>query len=265
MTSDWDGVDFDVLGYPNAPHWDVYKGGANGFANSATTWTVPSGGWTGQGFVRLSGNASDAGDQDWTTTDLDGDGQLDLVVTSDWDGVDFDVLGYPNAPHWDVYKGGANGFANNATTWTVPSGGWTGQGFVRLSGNASDAGDQDWTTTDLDGDGFVDLVVTADWDGVSFEVLGYPNAPHWDVYRGSEDGFEAAAVSWPIPAGGWTGQGFVRLYGSASDAGDQDWTTTDLNGDGYPDLVVTADWDGMSFEVLGYPNMPHWRAYFGTP
>ncbi|MCH9681610.1 MAG: hypothetical protein K0V04_09265, partial [Deltaproteobacteria bacterium] len=144
-------------------------------------------------------------------------------------------------------------------------GGWAGQGFVRLGAVASDAGDDDWVTTDLNGDGYLDLVVTAHYDGTVFEVLGFGADAHWDVFVGSTSGFAPAPDPWAIPSGGWAGQGFVRLFAFASDAGDDDWTTTDLDGDGYPDLIVTAHYDGTNFEVLDQGGAPHWRAYFGAP
>ncbi|MCH9688826.1 MAG: hypothetical protein K0V04_45760, partial [Deltaproteobacteria bacterium] len=140
----------------------------------------------------------------------------------------------------------------DAVDWSVPSGGWAGQGFVRMAASASDAGDDDWVTTDINGDGYPDLVVTAHYDGTDFEVLGFGGDAHWDVFEGSAAGFADTATSWSVPNGGWAGQGFLRLGASASDAGDDDWTTLDINGDGYLDLVVTAHYDGTTFEVLDF-------------
>ncbi|MEM6296488.1 MAG: hypothetical protein AAGA54_34800 [Myxococcota bacterium] len=265
VTGHWDGENFEVFGHGATPHWEVYEGGATGFAESPTQWPVPSGGWVNQGFVRVGGTVSDPGDDDWTTTDLTGDGRPDLVVTGHWDGDAFEVLGHGATPHWDVYEGGGRGFSDTPIAWAVPDGGWIDQGFVRIGGTVSDPGDDDWTTTDLNGDGYPDLVVTGRWDGEAFDVFGFGESPYWNVYTGSADGFALEAASWPVPEGGWTGQGFVRMFGTVSDPGDDDWTTTDLNGDGYPDLVVTGHWDGDAFEVLGYGDAPHWRAFFGTP
>jgi len=265
VTGRYDGEAFEVLGHGGGPHWNVYEGGPDGFATSATQWSVPEGGWTGQGFVRLWGSVTDAGDEDWTTTDLTGDGIPDLVVTGRYDGEAFEVLGHDGGPHWNVYEGGPDGFATSATQWSVPEGGWTGQGFVRLSGGVTDAGDEDWTTTDLTGDGIPDLVVTGRYDGEAFEVLGHGNGPRWDVYAGGAGGFAASATPWSVPGGGWSGQGFVRLSGSVTDAGDEDWTTTDLTGDGVPDLVVTGRYDGTAFEVLGHGDSPRWDVYTGGP
>ncbi|MEW5847993.1 MAG: VCBS repeat-containing protein [Myxococcota bacterium] len=255
---------FAVLGHGSAPHWKVHLGTESGFTTNATTWPVPAGGWNGQGFVRLSGMTSDPGDEDWTTVDLNGDGLLDLVVTARYADGEFAVLGQGISPHWKVYLGTGTGFATGATTWPVPAGGWSQEGFVRLAGQAYDPGDEDWTTVDLNGDGVLDLVVTAVYQDGAFAVLGHGSAPHWKVYLGTESGFTTTATTWPVPAGGWNGQGFVRPSGMTSDPGDEDWTTVDLNGDGLLDLVVTARFADGEFAVLGQGISPHWKVYLGT-
>jgi hypothetical protein len=104
-------------------------------------------------------------------------------------------LGYGGDPHWRVYAGSADGFSSEASTWSVPEGGQSLSGFDATAGNAgtSDAstvGGEEWSTADIDGDGYIDLVVTAEAverDGYYWwaQVFGFGgDSPHWRVYRG---------------------------------------------------------------------------------
>lgn len=287
-----------VLGFDNGnPHWDVYLGSPEGFAEEPTRWALPEGGQSFSGFDALSGNAgaseyTTVGGQEWTTTDLNGDGIPDLVITAEaveregyywW----AQVLGFDNGnPHWDVHLGSTEGFAAEPTRWTLPEGGQKFSGFDALGGDAgaseySTVGGQEWTTTDLDGDGILDLVITAEAverEGYYWwaQVLGLDNGnPHWDVHLGTSEGFAAEATRWALPEGGQKFSGFDALAGNAgaseySTVGGQEWATTDLNGDRIPDLVITAEAverEGYYWwaQVLGFDNdNPHWDVYLGT-
>ena len=66
-------------------YWKVYYNTGAGFSGSATNWALPSGGELDggivQGFNLLSDVGSDTGSDTWSTIDLNGDGNVDLVCT----------------------------------------------------------------------------------------------------------------------------------------------------------------------------------------
>ena len=252
-----------IFGHGNDPHWNVYEGGADGFASTPTAWSVPDGGWSSSGFSVTGGAAYDPGDDAWTTLDITGDGIPDLVVTARHGEGGVEVLGNGGTPHWNVYEGGASGFAASPTAWAVPDGGWDGFGFVVPSGSAYDPGDDAWSTLDVTGDGVLDLLVTARHGEGDVEVLGNGSDPHWNVYEGGASGFAASPSAWSVPEGGWDGYGFVVPGGSAYDPGDDAWSTLDITGDGVPDLLVTARHGEGGVEVLGNGSDPHWNVYVG--
>lgn len=118
----------------------------------------------------------------WTTTYLDGDGLLDLVVTQD--GADVTV----GDDHWDAFLGASSGFDGVATAWNlpvIPGSGWGDDVlWSAMSGEAArtDGGQSRayfWNTLDLSGEGVLDLVVTF---GDSDVTLG---DDHWDAYLGT--------------------------------------------------------------------------------
>src|SRR5205085_2319009 len=63
-----------------------------------------------------------------------------------------------------------------------------------------------WTTTDLDGDGFLDIVHTGD-TAFTTRVWDATGNPYWKVYAGSASGWSAAATMWPVAKNGRT-EGF---------------------------------------------------------
>ncbi|MEZ4454845.1 MAG: hypothetical protein R3B09_35670, partial [Nannocystaceae bacterium] len=132
-------------GYPLKPHWEVYASDDHGFAATPTTWALPEGGPAGYGYYTHADKPWYVGDPAWTTRDLDGDGVVDLVVTGV--AVDLDqgvpviaALGSVDEPHWEVYRGGVDGFAAEPIVWPVPVGGWT-TGFALAEGEPQGFGD----------------------------------------------------------------------------------------------------------------------------
>lgn len=269
-----------AFGYPEDPHWQVYRGTANGFATEATAWRLPTGGPTPTGYERLGGFPAaleaSAGDPQWTTTDIDGDGVLDLVLTGEFavDGEDGQVrvFGYDEDPHWRVYRGEADGFATEWTRWNVPAGGTPDRGFHGREDRFFGA---DWSTFDISGDGVLDLVVPAEAisegeDAGTATVFGFDAAPYWRVYLGGADGFASEPIEWRVPVGGKALYGFNGTRGTASKLEDESWGMSDLNGDGHLDLVITAQavpsdlpgWEAQG-QVFGYGAKPHWRVHFG--
>jgi hypothetical protein len=82
-------------------------------------------------------------------------------------------------------------------------------------------------------------------------------------------GFPATWETWPVPQGGavYDGldMGFWRPTDFGYDPGSDGWTTTDLNGDGLPDLVCTstrnANYIMTEFSPAGDS---HWKVYLNT-
>ncbi len=68
------------------PFWFAFINNGSGYEQGAIPWFVPLGGKTLAGFNDLSGEPGDGSDvafgtDRWRTTDVDGDGRLDIVVT----------------------------------------------------------------------------------------------------------------------------------------------------------------------------------------
>jgi len=284
-----------VPGFDSSPHWLVHLNNGSGFDPSPVTWSVPGGGEYLAGFDDLHGRAGGSdygavGYDNWSTTDIDGDGLQDLVITGraversgyyHWNR----VPGYDTNPHWLVHFNNGSGFDTGAVDWPVPVGGEYLAGFDGLSGTAGGSdynvvGHQSWTTVDIDGDGLRDLVVP----GVAVErsgyyhwnrVPGFESVPHWLVYFNNGNGFNSSSSQWAVPSGGEYLAGFDALTGTAGGSdynvvGHDNWTSTDLDGDGRMDIVVT----GVAVErsgyyhwnrVPGYDSSPHWNVFYGTP
>lgn len=305
-----DGCDGDV----GKTRWDVYDASANGFAKKPRSFAVPA----ARCGARFDALASESGDLTWETMDLTGDGTPDLVVTSD--GCDADV----GRSRWDVYEGGADGFAATPRAFAIPAP-RCDAAFARVAGTArpllwsvvslagerkrgpdlfvtSDACDADvgrthwdryawsasgfaatpapyalpsprcdrafdalggaqttslaWTTIDLSGDGRSDLVVTS--DACDAEVA----TARWDVYRGGESGFAATPAPFALPAS----RCGAKFAGAASAVRELGFSLIDLGGGRHPELLVTSDacdaelgtkrWDAYAWSDAGFVTKP---------
>ena len=256
-----------VFGLGDAPHWNVYGGlVGGGFAATPTPWSLPEGGGSSSGFDAFNGYSLEPGGGSWYTRDIDGDGTVDLVLTSIRDDDESSrVFGYGETPHWNVYLGGDGGFAPTPTSWAVPEGGAPDRGFSSLKSNSAPKGGDSWDTLDLTADGIPDLVVMMhDKPG---EVFGHGDEPYWNVFIGGENGFADTAAQWSVPLGGSVDRGFHAVDGRAYGKDDEAWHTVDLDGDGALDLVATGriSIEGGSLRALGYPVSPYWRVHYGTP
>lgn len=244
------------------------------FANETVDWSVPNGGEPLAGFWSPAGGSFDAGSDQWTLLDLDGDGRLELVVTgqtrADANGDQRkQVFGTRGSRHWLVYRSSGNGFSRAPEDWAVPEGGEPLAGFWSTAGGSFDSGSDQWTLLDLEGDGLPDLVVTGqtrnDRNGdLRKQVLG--PAAHWLVYRNLGARFAAAPAEWSVPTGGEPQAGFWSTAGGSFDSGSDQWTLLDLDGDGLLDLVVTgqtrsdANGDARK-QVFGARGGRHWLVY----
>jgi hypothetical protein len=182
-----------------------------------------------------------------TAGDLNGDGYSDVVVgASGFDNVE------ANEGMAFVYLGTATGLSTSPH-WT----GESNQGSARYGSSVSSAGD-------VNGDGFSDLVVGAEYyaNGQAAEGGAF-------LYLGSASGLSTSS--------NWTGesnQASARYGAPVGSAGD-------INGDGYSDVIVGAHYfdnneidEGRAYLYLGSSSglsaMPNWTgesdqddAYYG--
>ncbi|RZJ33168.1 MAG: T9SS type A sorting domain-containing protein [Flavobacterium sp.] len=268
---------------------------SQGFGTTPTNWAIPQGGHTyssiNYGYDALADTGGgEVGNQTWSVLDINGDSKADLVVTAET--VEFQqfsndaiAFGTGSNRYWKVYlNNGSNGFSTTAVNWPIPQGGHTystiDYGFDALADTAgSTLGDQTWSVLDMNNDNKPDLVVTA--QTVEFEqfandaiAFGSGNNRYWKVYLNTGTGFNMSPVNWPIPQGGHTystiNYGFDALADTADvTLGNQTWSVTDMNADGRPDLVVTA----QTVQVGGFSNQAiafgsgsnrYWKVYLNN-
>ena len=262
-------------GFPSNPTWEVHYGTAAGFEALAKPWPVPAVGLAEHGLITLEGAPAALGDSAWSLLDVDGDGRPDLVITGRAvvapGGWTTRAAGYPAEPYWEVYYNLGDRFAATPKAWFIPPGGPPGSGFMAPHHDAAAGGDLSWTTRDLDGDGRLDLVVTAKGldtqDGLLVRVLGSLQNPYWEIYAGQAGRFAAAPKAWMVPLGGAVAGGVHGPVGVPAAIGDEAWEMADLDGDGRDDLVVTATatfakGDTWTGQVPGLDeDAPHWRLF----
>jgi hypothetical protein len=229
--------DCDTTSGVGTDHWLVYANTGSGFAATAGSWSLPA----KAGFSFTGGLETTYNCPVYATTDLNGDGKPELVIMSDCDstsGVGTD--------HWLVYANTGSGFAATAQSWPLPA----GAGFKFTVGLAAVYNCPEYATSDLTGDGKPDLVVTADCGNTT--GVG---TDHWLVYANSGSGFASTGASWALPAGA----GFSFTDGLAAVYSCPEYGTSDFDGDGKPDLVITYDC-GNALNV----GTDHWLVYANT-
>ncbi len=147
--------------------WLYYSNTGAKFRSESTEWALPVGLPDGT-FTTLADASTDS--PNWSLADLDRDGKLDIVVTRN------DAAGIPElgTSRWQLFTNEGAGFAADNTAWPLPA------GFPELSfPTLYDSADADlgWTLTDIDGDNYLDLLVTHNANGSS--ALGTTT---WDRY-----------------------------------------------------------------------------------
>ncbi|MCB9765836.1 MAG: VCBS repeat-containing protein [Alphaproteobacteria bacterium] len=232
----------DLVGV-GTDNWLVYENTGSGFANSATTWALPSGvaDWDDWMDATYEANSNDCTRSSFTATllDLTGDRKPDLVVTDQCD-----LVGV-GTDHWLVYENTGSGFASGANQWALPQGvaSWDDWMDATAEANSNDCTRSSFTavTMDLTGDRKPDLVVTDNCDLVG---VGTDN---WLVYENTGSGFASNATSWALPSGvaDWDDWMDATYEANSTDCVRSSFTATtaDLTGDGKPDLVVTDNCD----------------------
>ncbi len=269
---------------------------AQGFGTTPTTWPIPQGGHSystiNYGYDALADYTTGGtlGDQTWSVIDINGDNKPDLVVTAQ--STEFTqfsnqaiAFGTGANRYWKVYLNNGSGFSSTATNWTIPQGGHTystiDYGFDALYGNTGggEVGDQNWSVMDMNNDGKPDLVVTAqtvEFDTFSNQAIAFGTGSnrYWKVYFNTGSGFNTTPTTWTIPQGGHTystiDYGYDALADSAgATVGDQTWSVLDMNADGKPDLVVTAqtqEFQTFSNQALafGTGTNRYWKVYLNN-
>lgn len=232
---------------PAAPNWHVYPNTGAGFSSSFIKWQLPSTG-RDKGFFGT----------DWytlsKTMDLDLDTQPDLVQTQIYPsgGLHYDG----NQPYWKLFRMGEAGFSVEAESWLIPSIGAAGGVSTTTVSNGS----SQWDTIDLNSDGHLDLVVTANHAADVPAVWGSPNSDQWKVYFGTGIGFSANPQAWSLP----DSQLDDGFYAVEISNGNQQWSLLDLDADGQVELVQTTDpATGMVWKTAD--DDPHWRVYQAIP
>lgn len=262
---DGQGWETRTPGFPQAPFWEVYFGGAPGGFGKPEAWMLPKGvGYLARGLVDVAAAPLDLQDHGWALRDLDGDARPDLVVTAIGGFGDGEVLplGPDFAPRWEVYLNTGDGFAAQPVLWTLPPAP-DGPRMTVVEGALAEVDGLAWSLLDVDADGWTDLVITARAAVAGLAVPGLPDSPHWEVHRGGPTGFASTVTAWAVPPGGGKEVGFSALRGDGEADGDQLWAVIDLEGDGRSELVITGARAGDAAAVLG-GEAPHWRVHRAT-
>lgn len=258
------------------------------FAGEATRWSVPRGDEDGNlddavtsrfdRYYRWYPEESETGWL-WDTLDVTGDGLEDLVATGAYDGNDpIASFGNSDGPHWRVYPGREDGFADEPIAWQLPEGGsgggssywriWTAAGFEPETFQ-DNPDHRHWTTADIVGDDRMDLVVTSELtDDGEVRTFGSGADRHWYVYEGREGGFASEPIEWdlPSPPDGAGPNGFHATQAVTSDETSAYWELRDLTRNGGLDLVVTARAGAEDNpRAFGSQNNRHWKVYEWTP
>ena len=210
-------------------YWKVYFNEGDGFTNSFTRWQIPSSGQE-DGFFTLSyGN----GNRWFTTLDLNGDALPDLVHTADPDRDNGFVWSDGDGAYWNVYWNGGSGFDLEPTRWAVPDSGLSDGFFTTGYFN----GTRWFTILDLNSDGLIDLLHTADINREGGHVWSNDAGAYWKVYLNQGTQFATEPVEWSVPTSGLD-DGFFAPYWTQ---GSRSFSTQDIDGDGQLELIQTAD------------------------
>lgn len=207
--------------------WRVFENTGSGFSTGAD-FALPGG--FPDGALDDFSSFSECGEArpSYSLMDLDHDGDEDLVVTSSAC-LDDD----PGITRWDLYENSGTGFAASSTAFALP--GTYPVGTFASPGNGGSCADgvPRWTARDLDGDGFLDAVVT--WIDCDDPVVG---TTEWLVHAGSATGFAHAPTTWTLPTGYGEGA-FEAVAGDLECPRERPrFELEELDGDGRLELLI---------------------------
>jgi hypothetical protein len=198
-----DGYGDVIVGVPGYDNGEDSEGRAHVFHGSASGLSAAAN-WT----VELNQVAAMLGSSVASAGDVNGDGFSDVII-----GVPYYDNGETNEGRAYVYHGSASGLSASAS-WTAES----NQADAAFGTSVASAGD-------VNGDGYADVIVGANWyDNGQAEEGGV------FVYHGGGSGLSATAA--------WTKEPHqvnAHLGGSVASAGD-------VNGDGYADVIIGSDY-----------------------
>jgi hypothetical protein len=231
--------------------WLVRRNTNAGFDDQPLEFSVPRVGRATR-FDRLT---SESVNSRWLVTDITGDGQPDLVVTTDPE-TDQVWLSGGSVPQWLVCPGRSTGFApvTSCLRLDVPGNG-TSLGFRSANLNVP-VNRTVWLLIDLNGDRKPDLIQTMNpSDGAAF-LNSNTGAPYWRVWfnqyaAGATALFPRVASEWSVPA--------PRFNVPSNVTALQIWGLLDFTGDGAPELIETTD--SMTGKPFATPNGFAWRVY----
>lgn len=210
--------------------WAVHLGAGSGFAETATTFTLPVGYPAGTFDGVLGYDCPSGGALEWSLAQVDGDGQPDILGVSLCDG-----SAGVGLMQWRVHSNTGAGFEDVGTDWLLPVG-YLPTTFDDLGNYAcTESADLMWTPLDVDGDGFLDIL---GFSGCSADTV--VGKSEWLLWRGTAAGVTDPPTSlslpsaYPIASFDSVGLAFCEVGASPL------WSLIDINGDEWLDIVVTS-------------------------
>ena len=259
-----------------------------GFSSTVTNWSTPVGGQysstgTNLGLLSVGSSAyTNNNSQTWSMLDMNGDGQSDLVITSQYSSSsnNHQQFGAGSNPYWKVYLSNGTDFATTVTNWFTPVGGQysstgTNLGLLSVGSNAyTNNLSQTWNMADMDGDARPDLVITSQYSSSSnnHQQFGAGSNPYWKVYLNTGTGFSSTVTNWSTPVGGQysstgTNLGLLSVASSAyTNNLSQTWSMADMDGDAKADLIITSQYYSSSnnHQQFGAGSNPYWKVYLSN-
>ena len=233
------------------PHWRVFEGFAGGFSSIYSRWAMPESGLE-DGFFYTQWSD---GKRWFSTRDINADGRPDLIQTADSAEDGGQIWRDDQGPYWKVWLNQNDGFAGEHLRWRVPESGLD-DGFFALHWSA---GKRWFTTIDINNDGWLDLIQTADPTRDGGHVLSDNAGAFWRVWYGRSGGFQSVATRWAVPDSGLPDGFFATQWTQ----GERVFATIDITGDGQLDLVQTADPAQSAGKIWRDQQGHYWRVWTG--
>jgi hypothetical protein len=223
-------------------YWSVFLNTGSGFAATPTHFALPAGYSNSGGIPAFTTPAwvsaalcDNRNVPTYSLVDADGDGKLDLVITSDC--ADAKV----GSAYWSVFLNTGSGFAATPTHFALPSGYSFPSTSVQAGPYCNGQNVPNFTLIDTDGDAKVDLVLTGDCNEAPI------GRTYWSVFKNTGAGFAPTAAHFALPQGYSdidhgpfnTAAWFSGPYCDGRNS--PNFATFDVDGDRKPDLVVTSE------------------------